>query len=108
MTLDYVPARRFAAKGKDWDNAASAWQTLATDPSAKYDRVIEIDAVSLAPFVTWGTNPGMVVPVTERVPELNGFRSDADRRAAERMFEYMALEPGTREQDISVARVLLS
>lgn len=106
-TLEYISGRRFAPKGKDWDEAVAYWRTLASDPEAKFDRVIEIDAASLAPFVTWGTNPGMVVAVNERVPELNTFPKDADRRAAEQALEYMGLNPGTPIEDIAVDRVFI-
>jgi 3-isopropylmalate/(R)-2-methylmalate dehydratase large subunit len=106
-TFAYIKGRRFAPKNAEWEKALAYWRTLPSDSGAQYDKVVKIDASRLAPFVTWGTNPGMVVPVTERVPELNGFRSDADRRAAERMFEYMALQPGTRVQDIPVDRVFI-
>jgi 3-isopropylmalate/(R)-2-methylmalate dehydratase large subunit len=106
-TFTYIKGRRFAPKNEDWEKALACWRTLPSDAGAHYDKVVKIDAAGLAPFVTWGTNPGMVVPITERVPELNGFPSDADRRAAERMFEYMALKPGTRVQDISVDRVFI-
>src|SRR5213083_111221 len=82
-TFAYVQERRFAPKGEDWEDAVESWRTLATDSGANYDRVVEIDAASLAPFVTWGTNPGMVVPVTARVPELDSFLQENDRRAAE-------------------------
>src|SRR6202051_82159 len=82
-TFVYVNGRRFAPKGKDWDDAVAYWRTLASDDRAKFDRVIEIDAASLAPFVTWGTNPGMVVAVNARVPELKSFAQDSDRRARE-------------------------
>ena len=68
--------------------------TLHTDPGAHYDRIVEIDASSFAPYVTWGTNPGMVVPVTGEVPDPTFASSDADRRAAERALEYMALYAG--------------
>ena len=106
-TFAYIKGRRFAPKNDEWERALAYWRTLPSDSGSRYDKVVKIDASRLAPFVTWGTNPGMVVPVTERVPELNGFRSDADRRAAERMFEYMALQPGTRVQDIPVDRVFI-
>jgi 3-isopropylmalate/(R)-2-methylmalate dehydratase large subunit len=106
-TFAYIRGRRFAPKGEEWEKALVHWRTLPSDPGAAYDKVIQIDATQLAPFVTWGTNPGMVVPVTGRVPGLNGFRTDADRRAAERMFEYMALEPGTWVQNIAVDRVFI-
>src|ERR1700680_4858088 len=81
-TFAYVSGRRFAPKGKDWEEAVAYWRTLATDGGAQFDRVIEIDAASLAPFVTWGTNPGMVVAITARVPEIKSFAQEADRRAA--------------------------
>ena len=103
----YMKGRRFAPKGEDWQKALDGWRALPSDAGAKYDKVVEVDASRLAPFVTWGTNPGMVVPVTDRIPELTAFQSEADRRAAERMFEYMALEPGTRIEQINVDRVFI-
>ncbi len=106
-TFAYVRDRRFAPKGKDWDEAVASWQALASDPGAKYDRVIEIDASSLAPYVTWGTNPGMVVPVNGRVPELQSFTQDADRRAAQQALTYMDLKPGTPIEQITVDRVFI-
>jgi 3-isopropylmalate/(R)-2-methylmalate dehydratase large subunit len=106
-TFSYVKGRRFAPQDEDWEKALAYWRRLPSEPGAHYDRVVKIDASKLAPFVTWGTNPGMVVPVTERVPELNRFPNDADRSAAERMFAYMALEPGTRVEDIAVDRVFI-
>jgi 3-isopropylmalate/(R)-2-methylmalate dehydratase large subunit len=106
-TFAYVKGRRFAAKGRDWDEAVSYWRTLASDAGAKFDRVLEIDAASLAPFVTWGTNPGMVVAVNERVPELNSFTQDGDRRAAEQALAYMGLDAGTPIEAIAVDRVFI-
>jgi len=107
ITFAYMKGRRFAPQAGDWENAIAAWRDLPSDPGAHYDQVIEIDASSLAPFVTWGTNPGMVVPVTGRVPELGELKTDADRSAAERMLHYMGLEPGTRIEDIRVDRVFI-
>jgi 3-isopropylmalate/(R)-2-methylmalate dehydratase large subunit len=106
-TFAYIRGRRFAPKDGEWEFAVAYWRTLPTDPGAAYDKVVEIEASRLAPFVTWGTNPGMVVPVTERVPELNDFGTEADRRSAARMFEYMALRPGTPMQEIAVDRVFI-
>src|ERR1700675_2520414 len=106
-TFAYVSGRRFASKGKDWEEAVAYWRTLASDPGAKYDRVIEINAASLAPFVTWGTNPGMVVAVNERVPELRSFTQEADRRAAEQALAYMDLKPGTPIEQIAINRVFI-
>src|SRR5207245_4911193 len=71
------------------------------DEGAAFDKVVEIDAAQLCPFVTWGTNPGMVAPITGRVPEI-GRMTDDDRRAAELALQYMGLQPGKRIEDISV------
>src|ERR1700745_3295077 len=105
-TFAYVKGRRFAPQGEEWEKAVQYWRTLASDPSASFDKVLEIDAATLAPFVTWGTNPGMVAQVTGRVPELNG-ASDGDRRATEKALEYMGLEPGTKIEEIAIDRVFI-
>jgi 3-isopropylmalate/(R)-2-methylmalate dehydratase large subunit len=106
-TFAYVKGRRFAPKGADWDQALARWRRLPSDSGANYDKVVRIDASKLSPFVTWGTNPGMVVEVTGRVPALSAFNNEAERRSAERMFEYMALQPGKRVEDINVDRVFI-
>ena len=77
------------------------------DPGAEFDRVIEIEAATLAPFVTWGTNPGMVVPVDARVPELKSYAQEGDRRAAEQALAYMGLDPGTPIEEIAIDRVFI-
>jgi len=104
-TLAYMRGRRFAPR--NWDEAVVRWGELASDPGARYDAVVEIDASRLAPFVTWGTNPGMIAPVDGHIPELSDLNTSADRLAVERMLEYMGLEPGTRIEDISVDRVFI-
>src|SRR5438874_9680737 len=104
-TFAYVKGRRFAPK--EWEQASAHWRSLASDPGARYDKVVEIDASKLAPFVTWGTNPGMVVPVNGRVPQLNELKSYGEREAAQRMLEYMGLQPGTPIQKIAVDRVFI-
>ncbi len=106
-TFAYVEGRRFAPKGRDWEEAMASWRGLASDREAKYDRTIEIEAASLAPFVTWGTNPGMVVPVNARVPDLQSFAQETDRRAAEQALIYMDLKPGTPIEQIAVDRVFI-
>jgi len=106
-TFAYVQGRRFAPQGKAWERSVAHWRSLATDPGAQFDRTIEIDAATLAPFVTWGTNPGMVVPVTARVPELQSFAHDADRRAAAQALVYMGLAAGTPIEAIPVDRVFI-
>jgi 3-isopropylmalate/(R)-2-methylmalate dehydratase large subunit len=106
-TFAYLEGRRFAPKGADWDAAVDAWKQLPTDPSATYDKVVEIDATRLAPHVTWGTNPGMVVPVTERVPDPASFADPGDQQAAARALEYMGLAPRTPIEEIAVDRVFI-
>jgi 3-isopropylmalate/(R)-2-methylmalate dehydratase large subunit len=106
-TFTYMKGRRFAPQGEAWDAAVAHWRSLVADPGASYDKVVEVNASELSPFVTWGTNPGMVVPVSGRVPELAELRSDADRAGAERMLEYMGLQPGTPIEEISVDRVFI-
>ena len=105
-TFVYVKGRKFAPAGTAWDKAVAHWQTLHSDPGAIFDKVIEVDAAMLAPFVTWGTNPGMVVQVTGSVPELNG-TSEAERRSMEQALAYMGLQPGTRMEEIAVDRVFI-
>jgi len=106
-TFAYVKNRRFAPRGHDWDTAVTHWRSLSSEPGAHYDATLHIDALQLAPLVTWGTNPGMVVPVTGHVPTLNGSHSDADRHAIERMLDYMGLEAGTPIEKIVVDRVFI-
>ncbi len=106
-TFDYLRGRPYAPQGADWGAALEHWRALPTDPGAAYDRTVVIAAAELQPYVTWGTNPGMVVPVTGRVPDPASFSSPAQKAAAQRALEYMALEPGTRIQDISLDRVFI-
>jgi 3-isopropylmalate/(R)-2-methylmalate dehydratase large subunit len=106
-TFEYVRGRRFAPQGKHWQETLARWRALASDPGARFDRLVQIDAGTLPPFVTWGTNPGMVVPVNARVPELSQFKQDADRRAAEQALAYMGLHPGTPIEEIPIDRVFI-
>jgi len=106
-TFAYLKGRRFVPQGADWDKAVARWRELPSDAGAQYDRVIEIDAAKLSPFVTWGTNPGMVVPITGQVPTLTDMKSEAERTAAERMYEYMGLKPGTKVEEIAIDRVFI-
>jgi 3-isopropylmalate/(R)-2-methylmalate dehydratase large subunit len=104
-TFNYVRGRRFAPK--DFDAAVAGWRQLASDLGARYDRVVEIDASKFAPFVTWGTSPGMVVQVTEKVPDPTAVANEADRKSAERALEYMALNAGQPIEQIHVDRVFI-
>jgi 3-isopropylmalate/(R)-2-methylmalate dehydratase large subunit len=106
-TFAYLEGRRFAPRGEAREEALERWRTLPTDEGAHFDSVVELDAGVLAPFVTWGTNPGHVVPVTGRMPGPTDAATDTDRRATERALEYMGIEPGTRVEDVSVDRVFI-
>jgi 3-isopropylmalate/(R)-2-methylmalate dehydratase large subunit len=106
-TFEYMKGRRFAPKDAAWDSAVDYWRTLPSDINAAFNQVIEIDATSLEPFVTWGTSPGMVVPISSYVPDPAEAHSMADRQAAERALEYMALTPRTSIQDIAIDRAFI-
>ena len=106
-TFAYLKGRRFAPAGDQWELGLKRWRMLASDDDAEFDRVIEIDASRLEPFVTWGTSPGMVVPVTSHVPDPADVKNVTDRQAAERALEYMALEPRTSIQEISIDRAFI-
>jgi len=106
-TVAYIKGRRFAPKGEEWEKSVARWQALKSDPGAQFDATVDVDASGLAPFVTWGTNPGMVVPVSGRVPELGDCHNEAERDAIGRMLEYMGLQGGTPIEKISVDRVFI-
>ena len=106
-TFEYVEGRPFAPHGKDFEDAVEYWQSLATDPGAKYDATVTLRAADLAPMITWGTNPGMVTQVTSRVPEPSSFTDPVDRKAAESALVYMDLKPGTPMEDIRLDRVFI-
>ena len=107
VTFDYVRGRAQAPQGSDFDASVERWRDLPTDPDAAYDRVVEIEASSLEPFVTWGTNPSMVAPVTGRVPDPASFAETDKSASAERALSYMGLEPNMRIQDIKIDRIFL-
>ncbi|HYT48971.1 MAG TPA: 3-isopropylmalate dehydratase large subunit [Pyrinomonadaceae bacterium] len=106
-TFSYLHGRRFAPGGDKSEAALSYWRTLPSDEDAKFDRVIEIDAASIAPSVTWGTSPGMVTSIEGIVPDPSEASTESERRAIERALEYMALEPRTKISDIPIDRVFI-
>src|SRR4051812_32224674 len=95
-TFRYLEGRRFAPHGDEWDSTVKRWREFHSDPDARFDRTIDIAVADIAPQVTWGTNPGMVTGVNDRVPHPRESRSDADAQSAERALEYMGLAAGTR------------
>ena len=107
VTFAYLEGRPGAPKGAGWDRAVDRWRDLRTDPDAVFDREVEIDVGELHPQVTWGTNPGMVVPIDGVVPDPAAIGDADERAAAERALAYMALEPGTPIREIEVERVFI-
>ncbi|WP_438433040.1 3-isopropylmalate dehydratase large subunit [Gorillibacterium sp. sgz500922] len=106
-TFSYLRGRRFAPQGEAFDQAVESWKQLVSDPGAVYDKVIEFDADSLVPQVTWGTSPGMGTGITEAVPDPAGFATENERKAAEKALEYMGLTPGTRMSELAVDVVFI-
>jgi 3-isopropylmalate/(R)-2-methylmalate dehydratase large subunit len=106
-TFDYIEGRPEAPKGDDWDAAVAHWKSLLTDDDAVFDKEIVLDASDMAPFVTWGTNPGQGVPLSSVVPNPDEFEDPGDRIATEKALEYMGLEAGTPLRDIKVDTVFV-
>jgi 3-isopropylmalate/(R)-2-methylmalate dehydratase large subunit len=106
-TFAYLEGRPAAPKGADWEQSLERWRELRTDEEAVFDTEVVIDVSELEPQVTWGTNPGMVVPVGGAVPDPADFDDPEERAAIERALAYMALEPGTPLQDVHVDRVFI-
>jgi 3-isopropylmalate/(R)-2-methylmalate dehydratase large subunit len=106
-TLAYVKGRPFSPTGVEWDLAARYWRTLQSDADAKWDAVVELDAGQVAPQVTWGTSPEMVVPVDGRVPDPDREKDSGKRGAIERALSYMALTPNKPITDIRIDKVFI-
>jgi 3-isopropylmalate/(R)-2-methylmalate dehydratase large subunit len=106
-TFEYLEGRPFAPTGRDWDDAVAYWRTLRDDPDAVFDTRVSLDAATVGPFVTWGTNPGQGVPLDAVVPHPADFADAAQAAAAERALTYMDLRPGTPLRDIAVDVVFL-
>ncbi len=106
-TLDYLKGRPHAPRGEEWDAAVEYWSTLNSDEDAQFDVEVDLDATTMTPFVTWGTNPAQGVPLGGAVPDPEDFASDVERATAARSLEYMALTPGTKMRDITVDTVFL-
>jgi len=107
ITYDYLEGRPHAPQGADWDEALEYWKTLPTDEGAKFDAEVFLDANTLDPFVTWGTNPGQGISLNDSVPSPDDFSDPNDKAAAIRALEYMDLTPGTKMKDIAVNTVFL-
>ena len=106
-TLAYLAGRREAPEGREWERAVGAWSALGTDPGARYDRQVVLDAAAVEPQVTWGTSPGMTTDISGRVPDPAEAGSEAERESWERALEYMDLRPGVPLEGLRVDRVFL-
>jgi 3-isopropylmalate/(R)-2-methylmalate dehydratase large subunit len=106
-TFDYIEGRPEAPTGEDWDAAVEHWKTLVTDEDAVFDEEIVLDATEMAPFVTWGTNPGQGVPLSGDVPDPAGFEGEGDQIAAQKALEYMGLQAGTPMREVAVDTVFV-
>ncbi len=105
-TFAYLEGRPHAPKGAHWEQALDYWRSLPTDPGATFDQTILVPAAELVPYVSWGTNPSMVVPVTDRVPDPDRMTPE-QREVAQRALTYMNLQPGISIQDIALDRVFI-
>ena len=107
ITLNYLRGRPMAPAGPTWYKAADYWRTLRSDPGARFDLVIDVDASKLAPHVSWGTSPEMVVPIDERVPDPDKEKDPVRREGMERALQYMGLKPNTAIADIRIDKVFI-
>lgn len=107
ITYEFLADRPHAPKGAEWDAAVAAWDQLRTDEGAEFDHEVHIDAASLTPFVTWGTNPGQGAPLGACVPHPEDFADESDRFAAEKALVYMDLQAGTPLREVSIDTVFV-
>jgi len=106
-TLAYVKGRQFAPAGLEWERAVAYWRSLTSDPDARFDREVKLDARAIKPHVTWGTSPEMVVAVDETVPDPDREKDAMRREGMERALVYMGLKPRTRMTDIKLDKVFI-
>ncbi len=107
VTFEYLKGRPHAPAGAAWEAALDYWRSLPTDADAAFDHEVVIDAATLSPYVTWGTNPGQALPLAASVPDPASFADPGDRSAAERALTYMDLKPGTALRDVAVDTVFV-
>jgi 3-isopropylmalate/(R)-2-methylmalate dehydratase large subunit len=107
VTFAYLKGRRHSPQGAAWEKAVAEWRKLVTDDGAKFDRELVIDATKLVPYVSWGTSPGMVAPITSAVPDPAAASSEIERKGFERALEYMNLKAGTPLEEVTIDRVFI-
>ena len=106
-TFNYVRGRLHAPKGKDFDDAVAYWKTLKTDDGATFDTVVTLQAAEIAPQVTWGTNPGQVISVTDNIPDPASFSDPVERASAEKALAYMGLKSGIPLTEVAIDKVFI-
>src|SRR6185503_12165421 len=106
-TISYLQGRPLAPKGAEWEKAVAYWRTLKSDPDAKFDREVTLDAREIKPHVTWGTSPEMVVTVDDAVPDPGKEKDSLRREGMERALKYMGLEPRTPITNIRIDKVFI-
>ena len=106
-TYEYLDGRPYTPKGSLWDEAHEYWQTLPTDKEAVFDSEITLNVEELVPIVTWGTNPGMALPITGAIPSPDDAENEDDRREIETALDYMGLHPGQEIEEIEIERVFI-
>jgi 3-isopropylmalate/(R)-2-methylmalate dehydratase large subunit len=106
-TINYVKGRPYSPAGPHWEQAVAVWRKLHTDPGARFDMVVTLNAAEIKPQVTWGTSPEMVIPVDGRVPDPEHEKDAVRRDAMEKALVYMGLEPNTRIEDIRIDKVFI-
>ncbi len=107
ITFAYIKGRDFAPKDSDWDKAVTYWKTLKSDPDAHFDKVITIKAEDIKPQVTWGTSPGQVTSIEDKVPDPQSFSNPIERQAAVNALKYMDLKAGTPMSEIPIDKVFI-
>jgi 3-isopropylmalate/(R)-2-methylmalate dehydratase large subunit len=107
VTFAYLKGRPLAPKGEEWDQAVAYWRTLHTDPGARFDKSVVIDAASIEPTVTWGTSPEDTVPIGGVVPDPASFADPSKQKAARASLDYMGLQPGQRMDEVEVQNVFI-
>ena len=107
VTFAYIEGRPHAPKGALWEQALDDWRTLPTDTDARFDHEVMLDGTAIRPHVSWGTNPGQVVPIDGAVPDPESFDDPRAREVAARALRYMDLEPGTRMREIPIDTVFI-
>ncbi|BDA78962.1 3-isopropylmalate dehydratase large subunit [Leptospira kobayashii] len=106
-TISYLEGRDYSPKGEEWTKAVAKWRSYATDPGAKFDKTVVLNANEIAPMVSWGTSPGQVVPVTAQVPGPNDFTDPIQKKSAESALAYMGLNAGQKISEIQVNKVFI-